>query len=127
MLGAEGILIFVCIDCVLLAFNLAAMCYIFIRYMVRLKIKNTLVLLFYLFAFLTTVFRIIQTVSILSTVNDKIMDKEEYHEDELGPESISDSLSMVCTTAMGLVIVATMYKIAVSLQMLMDELSPQEH
>lgn len=92
--------------------------------MVRLKIKNTLVLLFYLFAFLTTVFRIIQTVSILSTVNAKIMEMELPDQDELGTESISDSLSVVFTTAMGLVIVATMYKIAVSLQMLMEELTP---
>ena len=66
---AEGILVFVCIDGVLLAFNLAAMCYIIFRYLLRLRIKNSLVLLFYLFAFLTTVFRIIQTVSILTTVN----------------------------------------------------------
>ena len=95
--------------------------------MVRLKIKNTLVLLFYLFAFLTTVFRIIQTVSILSTVNAKIMEMELPDQDELGTESISDSLSVVFTTAMGLVIVATMYKIAVSLQMLMEELTPWEH
>ena len=73
---AEIVLVSICVDLVLLSLNLLAMCYIFIRYIVRLKIKSRLVIFFYLFAFLATAFRCIQTIAVLTTVNKKIIDDD---------------------------------------------------
>ena len=120
----EIVLVSICLCFVLLCLDLLAMCYIFIRYILRLKIRSRVVILFYLFAFLTTVFRCIQTISNLTTVNRKIMDVT--YDDTKNMERISASIANLFTICMGLIIVATMYKIAVSIQMLLQEVTQSE-
>ena len=66
-------LLTICIDVTLLALILFMICYIVARYLCRLQIKSRLIVMFYIFAFLTTGFRLAQTVSMLITVNKKIM------------------------------------------------------
>ena len=51
-------------------------------------------------------------------------DLKKTHEDDM--ESISECLANIFTIAMGLVIVATMYKIAISIQMLLQEVTKCE-
>ena len=118
-------LISICVSLVLLCLNLLVMCYIFVRYILRLKIKSRLVILFYVFAFLTTAFRCIQTVSVMDTVNHKIMDIN-YIQTIEDTEHVSENLANVFTVCMGLIIVATMYKIAISIQMLLLQVTKDE-
>ena len=122
---AEIVLVSICVDLVLLSLNLLAMCYIFVRYIVRLKIRSRLVIFFYVFAFLATAFRCIQTIAVLTTVNKKIMDVS-YKQTGTDTEHISESFANIFTMCMGLIIVASMYKIAVSIQMLLQEVSQCE-
>ena len=90
------------------------MCYIFVRYIIRLKIQSRLIIFFYVFAFLTTVFRCLQTISVMRTVNGKIMNIDHRQAFD-GAWSISECLANIFTICTGLVIVATMYKIAISI------------
>ena len=110
-------LLTICIDVTLLALILFMICYIVARYLCRLQIKSRLIVMFYIFAFLTTGFRLAQTVSMLITVNKKIMNQNVKTDVETSDkiETMNESLANIFMTCVGLVIVSNMYKIAISI------------
>ena len=110
-------LLTICIDVTLLALILFMICYIVARYLCRLQIKSRLIVMFYIFAFLTTGFRLAQTVSMLITVNKKILNQNVKTDVETSDkiETMNESLANIFMTCVGLVIVSNMYKIAISI------------
>ena len=100
-----------------MALILFMICYIVARYLCRLQIKSRLIVMFYIFAFLTTGFRLAQTVSMLITVNKKIMNQNVKTDVETSDkiETMNESLANIFMTCVGLVIVSNMYKIAISI------------
>ena len=75
-------------------------------------------------AFLTTVCQIVQSIAIIYNWNSTIVpDKHAYVPITTG--NVAESLAKVFNVALGLLIIATMFKIAVSMQLILGELSPE--
>ena len=114
MILQEFVLLLACIDTVFLILILSFMIYVIVHYIIRLKIKNKFVIFFYLLAFLTIVCQIVQSLAIIINWEETLV----VHKDDYTPvntENVAESLAKVFNTALGLLIIATMFKIAVSM------------
>ena len=110
-------------DCALLLFNLIFALYISARYFCKLHVKSPLVILFYIFVDLTTIFRLIEMVFILVDLV-----KHDSGEDKIAslftekPVEICRSIAYVAFLGVGVVVVSTMFQIGLSLQVVSNEI-----
>ena len=110
------------IDCAMLFFNLIFALYISAWYFCRLQVKAPLIIFFYIFADLTTFFRLIEIVFILvDLVQHDGRDKIVYLFTETKVE-ICRSIAYLTFLAVGLVVVSTMFQIALSLRMVSGQI-----
>ena len=124
MILQEFVLLLACIDTVFLIILLALLTYVVVHYIIRLKIKNKFVIVFYLLAFLTIACQIVQSLSIIINWDKTLyVRKDDYT--PINTQNVADSLAKVFNTALGLVVIATMFKIAVSMQLILGELTPE--
>ena len=111
-------------DGILLLLNLLFAVYISIFYFFRLKVKGAFILLFYIFVDLTTIARISEiTFIVMNLYAHRHID---FYEDLHKTTTVEYSRSIAMLTFLGLciVVIATMFQIAVSLQVLSMEIDP---
>ena len=114
MILQEFVLLLACIDTVFLVMILFLMVYVVVHYIIRLKIKSKFVIFFYLLAFLTTACQIVQSLAIIKNWDETLnVNANDYT--PVTTENVAESLAKVFNTALGLLIIATMFKIAVSM------------
>ena len=110
------------LDGILLVLNLLFAIYISIVYFFRLRVKGAFILLFYIFVDLTTIARIFE-ITFLVTNLHKNERKDFYNSLHTeGKVEISRSIAMLTFIGLGLVVVSTMFQIAISLQILSMEI-----
>ena len=113
-----SLIILFSIDCVILTFNLAFALYISVNYFCRLRVKAPLIILFYVFADLTTFFRLVEMVFILLVLLK--YDNSESKILRLFTETkveICRSIAYLTYLAVGMIVVSTMFQIGLSLRM----------
>ena len=111
------------VELVALVVNLLAIIYIFKSYIIRLKITSKFVLLFYGISLLLTVLIICQNVYNLF--------RDDYPPIFVDgpsmptPNNIATSCIKLASALLGYCIVATMYKIGVSVQCILGKITPE--
>ena len=124
LVANELILLLACVDSVLLGLVMLAIIYVVVHYIIRLQIKGKFVLAFYLLAFLTTTCQIVQACAMIPHWNSTQRPKRH----DTTPLNLlygSESLAKVFNISLGLLIIATMFKIAVSMQLILGELDQE--
>ena len=110
------------IDCALLFFNLIFALYISAVYFCRLQVKAPFIILFYVFADLTTFFRLVECIFIVvDLVHHDGEDQIIYLFTETKVE-ICRSVAYLTFLGVGIVVVSTMFQIALSLRMVSGEI-----
>ena len=113
------------IELVLLCANLFAIIYILKCYIIRLKIRSKFVLMFYSFSLLLTILIIAQCTALLTRADFKMQ------QDPTGPNlptmsNLFESAIKFVSAALGFCIVATMYKIAISMEYVLGCMTLEE-
>ena len=118
-----SLIILFSVDCAILTFNLIFALYISIIYFCRLRVKAPLIILFYVFADLTTLFRLVEMVFVL-------LDLLQYDDSEskilrlfTEPKvEICRSIAYLTYLTVGVIVVSTMFQIGLSLRMVSGEI-----
>lgn len=111
------------VELVALVVNLLAIIYIFKNYIIRLKITSRFVLLFYGISLLLTVLIIWQNVYNLFRDDYPPIDVDQPSQPT--PNNITTSCIKLASALLGYCIVATMYKIGVSVQCVLGKITPE--
>ena len=116
--------VFGVIGLLLLVLNLFAIIYIVTNYIYKLKIKSKFVILFYSLALILTFLMMGQFAWNIFRKDYPSIDVDGPN--YLTPNNVLESLIKVASTALGFSIVATMYKIGVSMQCVLGEITVEQ-
>ena len=106
---------------VLLALNLSIATYILLRLIIPLKIKGVFIVQFYVVSILLTLLRVFEVTCL---IRDPRADMWEYSWHDLSFFRLS-GITATCTFyALGLLVISTMFQIAVSIQVMLGEHEP---
>ena len=106
---------------VLLALNLSIATYILVRLIIPLKIKGVFIVQFYVVSVLLTLLRMFEVTCL---IRDPRADMWEYSWHELSFFRLS-GITATCTFyALGLLVISTMFQIAVSIQVMLGRYVP---